>query len=103
MHTFAVVSLSGKQYIVKEGMELVVNRLSNDVSTEIDIPVLMTFDSEGKKVDLGAPELKSKVKAEIIEHMKGDKIRIAKFKSKVRYRRVTGFRESLTRIKITKI
>lgn len=103
MHTFAVVSLSGKQYIVKEGMELTVNRLANDVSSEIEIPVLMTFDNEGKKVEIGTPELKSKVKAEVLEHLKGDKLRIAKFKAKVRYRRVSGFREYLTRIKITQI
>ena len=68
----------------------------------IDLETLAVFDDKGS-IELGTPFLASKTTATVIEHMKGEKLRIAKFKAKVRYRRVTGFRSRLTKIQITKI
>ena len=103
MQTFAVVQIGGKQYVVSEGDQIVVENVGKDQSTTFDIPVLMTFDAEGKNVEIGSPELETKATAEVVENMKGDKVRIAKFKAKVRYRKVMGFRPQLSKIKITKI
>lgn len=103
MQTFAVVQIGGKQYVVSEGDQIVVENVNVEQSSTFDVPVLMTFDAEGKNVQIGAPELASKATAEVVENMKGKKIRIAKFKAKVRYRKVMGFRPQLSRIKITKI
>ena len=47
--------------------------------------------------------LEEKVSAEVVDNVKGDKIRIAKFKAKSRYRKVRGFRARLTKLKIIKI
>jgi len=103
MGIFAVVKTGGKQYLVKEGEQIVVDRLQNKEKEKIDLETLMIFDEEGKSVDLGAPNLAKKVQAEVISHSKGDKIRVARFKAKVRYRKVRGFRPYLTTLKITKV
>lgn len=103
MQTFAVVQIGGKQYVVSEGDQIIVENVGKEQSTTFDVPVLMTFDQDGKDVQIGAPELSTKATAEVIENMKGTKIRVAKFKSKVRYRKVMGFRPHLSKIKITKI
>lgn len=100
MNTFSVIDLNGKQYLVKKGDQLLVEHLSNEVNAIVEFPALMSFDSESKEVHIGEPELKSKISVKVLEHLKGDKLRVAKFKSKVRYRKVRGFRPDLTRIEI---
>lgn len=100
---YAVVKTGGKQYLVKENDIITVDRLEGKETEKIEIEKLTLFDSESGDVELGNPILKDNAKAEIIAHFKGDKIRIAHFKAKVRYRKVRGFRASLTRIKILTI
>lgn len=103
MVNFAVIKTGGKQYLVKEGDEITVDRLEDKEKTKIDLETLMIFDEEGKSVDLGTPILTKKVQAEVVSHSKGEKIRVTRFKSKVRYRKVRGFRPFLTTLKIIKI
>lgn len=103
MNTFSVIDLNGKQYLVKKGDQLLVEHLSNEIDAIVEFPALMSFDAESKEVNIGEPELKSKVSVKILEHLKGDKIRVAKFKSKVRYRKVRGFRPSLTKVEIISV
>ena len=103
MVTYAVVKTGGKQYLVKERMTITVDQLNLEKGTEIKLETLLKFDEEGKVFKLGQPLLKEKVSAEVIDNVKGDKIRIAKFKAKSRYRKVRGFRARLTKLKIIKI
>lgn len=103
MSKIAVVKTGGKQYLAKVGTLLTVDLLPNKEKETVDLETLAIFDEEGKELELGKPTLKKTVTVEIIKHLKGDKIRVAKFKSKVRYRKVKGFRARLTQIKITKI
>ncbi len=103
MATFAVVKTGGKQYLVKEGQEIVVDRMASKEKDKVELETLMTFDEEGKGVDIGTPLLTKKVQAEVVSHSKGEKIRVARFKAKVRYRKVRGFRPQLTSLKIVKI
>jgi large subunit ribosomal protein L21 len=64
--------------------------------------VLLTVD--GDAVQIGAPYLENvAVAAKVLEQIKGDKIRVAKFKAKARYRRVQGFRALLTKVEITSL
>lgn len=102
MQTYAVILVGGKQFLVKQGDELMVQNLNMEEKASVEFPALMTFN-ETNEVDLGLPELTKKVSAEIVENVKGDKVRVAKFKSKVRFRKVKGFRPQLTKIKIVKI
>lgn len=103
MSKFAVVKSGGKQFIVKENDELVVDRMDQKEKDMVELPALAFFDNESGDVELGTPETAKKVKAQVLEQIKGEKIRVAKFKAKVRYRKVKGFRAQLTKLKILKI
>jgi len=103
MSVKAVVITGGKQYIVSQNEELTVEHLDGEVNDSVVLKTLAIFDSEKETVELGKPELKTSVSAKILEQGKGDKIRVAKFRAKSRYRKVTGFRPVLTKLKITKI
>lgn len=102
MTKFAVVKTGGKQYVAKENDFLVVDQMPQKETETVELETLAVFEDDGT-IDIGAPLLSHKTQAKVIEHVKGEKLRIAKFKSKVRYRRVTGFRSRLTKIQITKI
>jgi len=104
MNKLAVIKIGGKQYLVKEGEELIVDHLSNKKDEILETPMLAFIDLEKKEVELGEPLLEKKVKIKIIEErIKGDKLRVSRFKAKVRYRRVKGFRPTLTKIRIDKM
>ncbi|MEO6509266.1 MAG: 50S ribosomal protein L21 [Patescibacteria group bacterium] len=99
MARLAVVQSGGKQYLVQSDQEIVVQNIPQEEKS-VDLQVLAIFDDEKGALELGEPMLKSVLKAEVLENVKGEKVRVAKFKSKVRYRKVRGFRPQLTRIKI---
>jgi len=85
----AVIKTGGKQYKVQEGDILDVEKIA---------------DAKGGAVVEFKDLLDAKdVKASIVEEIKGPKIRIFKYKNKVRYRRTTGHRQKYTKIKIDKI
>lgn len=100
---YAVVSTGNKQYKVSEGEIIDIDQLSVPSQDSYTFPHVLLFVDEDKR-KVGLPYISDiKVIGKILEHTKGKKIRVAKFKSKVRYRRVKGFRPSLTRVKIEKI
>ena len=100
---YVVLRSGGKQYRVSNGDIFLVDKLSVDegkLVTFKDI-LLHVLDSN---VKIGTPTIKNvSIKAKVLKQTKGDKIRVSKFKSKVRYRRVTGFRPHLTQVQIQKI
>lgn len=102
MVKIAVVKSGGKQYLVKDNDFLVVDYLNQKEGNTIKLETLAIFNDDGDEVNLDKEKIKS-VEAKVIEHGKGEKIRIARFKAKVRYRRVKGFRPKLTKLQIVKI
>lgn len=100
---YAIIRTGGKQYRVKQGDVIAVDKLpvvKEAITTFNDVLLLV---SDGQ-VLIGTPVLSgAAVKAKVLDQIKGDKIRVSKFKSKVRYRRVTGFRPLLTRVRIEDI
>ncbi len=102
MVKIAVVKTGGKQYLVKENDFLVVDYLKQKEGEKISLETLAVFNEDGEGLNLKKEKIKP-VEAEIIEHGKGEKIRVARFKAKVRYRRVKGFRPKLTKLQIVKI
>jgi large subunit ribosomal protein L21 len=102
MSKLAVIRTGGKQYLVRENDEIYVDKIAGDPK-EVDLETLAVFDDASDDMDLGMPTVKTSIKAQVIENVKGDKVRIAKFKAKVRYRKVTGFRAELTKLKILSI
>ncbi len=103
MTQIAVIKTGGKQYLAKVDDVLTVDKLEAKKDEKLNLPVLAEFDSEKAQVEIGSPELPQKVTAQVIEHLKGDKVRVSRFKAKVRYRRVRGFRQQLSKIKIISI
>lgn len=98
----AVVKVGGKQYIVREKETLLVDRLP-DGTKELDLDVLMLVD--GDKSTVGTPLVKgAKLKAKVVdEEVKGDKLRIIRYKAKKRVHTETGHRQKHSRIEIGKI
>jgi large subunit ribosomal protein L21 len=100
--TYAVVKCGGKQYRVEEGTTLVVDRMTGDEGASIDLQPLLYAggkDTLFQGSDLG----RVKVKAKIVGHERGPKLRVFKFKPKRGYKRTTGHRSELTRIEVTGI
>jgi len=100
---YAVIKTGGKQYKVSEGDVIDIDRLNieKDGKVLFDEVLLIVSDSG---IKIGKPTIAGeKVEAKVVDNIKGDKIKVSKFKSKVRYRRVTGFRASLSRVQIDKI
>ena len=96
---FAIVTIAGQQFKVVNGQELFVHRLPGNVGEKVEFSeVLMTGGDNG--IALGASV---KVNAEIIDHLKGDKVIIFKKKRRKGYQKMNGFRQSLTRIRISGI
>ena len=100
--SYAVIKTGGKQYRVEEGQTLLVERLPDEPGATIDLtPLLLAGD--GDPVLDAAKLAKSPVKAEIVGHERGKKLRVFKFKPKRGYKKRTGHRQELTRIQVTKI
>lgn len=103
MTTYAIIQLAGKQYKVSEGDTLQVNRLEVPADKDIVIEdVLLTASDKGSSIGTPLVE-KAKVTLKVVDHYQGEKIRVAKYKSKSRYRRVNGHRQPLTTVTVTNI
>jgi large subunit ribosomal protein L21 len=98
----AVVKIGGKQYLVTEKETLLVDRLQ-DGTKELTLDALLTID--GDKTTIGTPLVKGvKVGAKVVEaEVKGDKIRVIRYKSKKRVHKETGHRQKYSSIQITSI
>jgi large subunit ribosomal protein L21 len=97
--TYAIIKVAGKQYRVREGERLLVDRLpEEDGATFSPTVLLVGGGDDGPALD---PDVK--VTAKVLGAVKGPKIRIGKYKKRTGYRRHTGFRASLTQIEIEQI
>ncbi|MCH9636802.1 50S ribosomal protein L21 [Candidatus Rickettsiella isopodorum] len=99
---YAVISTGGKQYKVAEGEIIKLEKLSAEVGEIVEFPVLLLANKANVRV--GSPYLaESKVKASIIEHGRGDKVTIIKFRRRKHHRKQMGHRQHYTAVKITQI
>ena len=100
--TYAIVKTGGKQYKVAVGDVLKVEKLESEPGSKVSLPVALVVD--GAKVTTDAKDLeKVAVTGEVLEHTKGPKIRIHKFKNKTGYHKRQGHRQPLTKVQVTKI
>ncbi len=96
----AVITTGGKQYLVRNDEFLNVELVGEEKKLVFDVLLLI----DGKEITVGAPFVdKIKVHAEVLDTVKGEKIKILKFKAKKRVKRLTGHRQKYSQIKITKI
>ena len=99
---YAIVKAGGRQEKVSVGDVVVVDRLSGDTGSTVQLPAVLLVD--GEKVTSDAASLaKVTVTAEIVRDEKGPKIDILKYKNKTGYRKRQGHRQKLTRLKVTGI
>jgi large subunit ribosomal protein L21 len=96
--SYAIITVGGKQYRVREGERLLVDRLKTDEGKTFN-PRVLLIGGDGK-TDLSPS---TTVTARVLGHTLGDKIRIGKYKKRTGYRKHTGFRASLTQIEIEAI
>ena len=99
MATYAIVKTGGKQYKVAAGDVVKVEKLDVEPGATVSLPVALVVD--GSSVTTDADKLaKVAVTGEVLEHTKGPKIRIHKFKNKTGYHKRQGHRQQLTVLKV---
>ena len=96
MLQYAVCEVNKKQYKVIPNQDLLIDFL--DGEKEIEAGGLLLV--EDGKIKIGKPYLKEKLKFKVMEQVRADKIRVAKFHAKANYRRVKGSRVKLTKVRI---
>ncbi|MDX1709395.1 MAG: 50S ribosomal protein L21, partial [Desulfobacterales bacterium] len=100
---YAVVKTGGKQYKVKEGETLKVEKIPGDVGSSVKFDRVLMI-SDGETVNIGQPVLDdAMVEGHIVEQGKSKKIIVFKYKRRKRYRRKQGHRQQYTAIKIDSI
>lgn len=100
---FAVVDMKGFQERVSEGQKIRIPRLKEETGAKVvfDQVLLLSKDSA---VTVGTPTVAgATVEAKVLEHTRGDKIRVVKQRRRKRYRRVKGHRQEYTEIEIVRI
>jgi large subunit ribosomal protein L21 len=100
---YAIVNINGTQTRVEPDAELMVPRLAAEPGQTLTFDQVLLV-GDGDKISVGKPYLKgASLTAEVLDHSRGRKLRIFKFKRRHDYRRRRGHRDSLTRIRVTGI
>ncbi len=101
--SYAVIQISGKQYKVSEGDKITVARLETEEGKDFKVSDVLLSATE-KDVKIGEPLVAgAEVTLTVLEHNRAPKIRVAKYKSKSKYRRVMGHKQLQTIVKVLKI
>jgi large subunit ribosomal protein L21 len=98
---YAIVKTGGKQYRVERGQRLLVERLRAEEGADVALQPIL-YRSEEAVFDKAGLEA-VKVTAKVLAHVRGEKLRVFKFKPKRGYKRRTGHRQELTQIEVTEI
>ena len=99
---YAIVRAGGRQEKVEVGDVLVVDRVAGEPGSSVELPAVLVVDGSAVTTDKAALD-KVTVTAEIVDHRRGVKIDILKYKNKTGYRRRQGHRSELTAVKVTGI
>jgi large subunit ribosomal protein L21 len=100
---YAVIRTGGKQYKVKVGDLIDVEKLGGDDGASLELEPLLVVDDDGKVTSAAGDLAKAKVTASVVDQHRGTKIRVFTYKNKTRQRRTLGHRQSLTRLKVETI
>lgn len=100
MNTYAIISVGGKQYRVREGEKLLVDRLAHGEGKTFN-PAVLLVGGGGAETQISPKDFT--VTARVVADVKGEKIRIGKYRPKNGYKKHTGFRASLSQIEIESI
>lgn len=98
---YAIVKTGGKQYRVERGQRLLVERLPAEEGADIALEPILYRSDEAVFDKAGLEAVQ--VTAKVLAHVRGEKLRVFKFKPKRGYKRRTGHRQELTQIEVTEI
>jgi large subunit ribosomal protein L21 len=98
---YAIVKTGGKQYRVERGQRLLIERLAVEEGADVVLEPILYRSDEAVFDKAGLAEVK--VTARVVAHVRGEKLRVFKFKPKRGYKRRTGHRQDLTQIEVTEI
>jgi len=98
---YAIVKTGGKQYRVERGQRLLVERLPAAEGADVALEPILYRSDEAVFDKAGLEAVK--VTAKVVAHVRGEKLRVFKFKPKRGYKRRTGHRQDLTQIEVTEI
>jgi large subunit ribosomal protein L21 len=99
---YAIVKTGGKQYKVAVDDVVTVEKIDGEPGAELSLPAVLLVDGDDVTTDSAALAAAS-VTAKVVEHTKGPKIRIHKFKNKTGYHKRQGHRQPLTKVQVTGI
>jgi len=100
---YAIVEISGRQFWIETGKYYDFNRISTDLGKEITLNRVLLLNNDGN-ILVGQPYLESvKIKAKILEHLRGKKTIVYKMRPKKKTRKKQGHRQELTRVLIEDI
>ena len=97
---FVIVNIAGQQFKVKQNDELFVHRLNGNAGDKVEFSDILMVSNEG---NITFSNSASKVHAEIIDHLQGDKVIVFKKKRRKGYMKKNGHRQALTKIRIQEI
>ena len=98
---YAIVKTGGKQYKVAVDDVITVEKIDGDPGAEITFPAVLLVDGDDVTTDADALA-RASITATVVEHTKGPKIRIHKFKNKTGYHKRQGHRQPLTKVQVTR-
>lgn len=100
---YAIVEISGHQFKISKGDKIYVNRMESEEGSEISLENVLLVDNDGD-IKVGKPNVENaSVSAEVIEHVKDDKVLVFKKKRRKGYKKLRGHRQYLTKIEIKEI
>ena len=104
MVKIAVIAAGGKQYLVKPGDTLRVEKIEEAAGGTVSFDVMLLADEDGSSVSVGTPLVKgASVTATVVQQGRARKVMVVKFKNKVRYKRNAGHRQPFTSVKIDEV
>ena len=100
---YAIVEIAGQQFKVQKDQKVFVHRLEEECGSKVSFDRVLLIDNDGK-INIGAPAIDgAKVTAEVISHVKGDKVIVFKKKRRKGYKKKNGHRQQFTSIQIIDI
>ncbi|MDP3043515.1 MAG: 50S ribosomal protein L21 [bacterium] len=103
MSKIAVIKTGGKQYKVKQGQTIKIEKLGAEIGDKVKFDTLMVASSDGEELNLGKPSLGEQVEGKVLELGKSKKVTVVKYKRKTRYKRTLGHKQPFTKVEITSI
>lgn len=99
---FAVVNINGQQFKVSKNQEIFVHQLQGNTGDKVEFSDVVLINHDDHQISSGEG-VKSVVKAEILDHVQGDKVIAFKMKRRKGFRKKKGFRQHFTKIRIEEI